>query len=542
VRAAAQVAQSAHQVLAVTLLAVFALGTLGLTVLARRHSRTATEFYTAGREFFPGQNGLALSGDYLSAASVLGIAGMISLVGYDGFLYSIGFLVAWVVVLLLIAEPLRNAGRFTTADALVLRLSERPVRAASSVATLTIVLFYLLAQMVGAGAVIALLLGTSGQGAKNWAIVVVGLLMIVYVTVGGMKGTTWVAMVKTAMLMVASVVLTAMVLARFAWNPSALLHAAAVGSGHGGAFLAPGLQFGDTLTSRLDLMSLGLALVLGTAGLPHVLMRIYTVPTARAARKSVIWATGITGAFYLMVLVLGFGAAALVGTATIRSSNAAGNTALPLLAHRLGGGFGSPGGRIMLAAVCAVAFATILAVVAALTLAASSSFAHDLYASVIRKGQATEREELRAARVSAVFIGAAAMLLSISAQKLNVAFLVALAFAVAASGNLPTLLYAIYWRRFTTRGAVWATYSGLAASVLLVVFSPVVSGTPQALLPGVDFHLVPLQNPGIVSIPVGFLAGWLGTMLTRPPEDGGHAEETAYARMEVRSLTGAGSY
>jgi cation/acetate symporter len=529
-----------HELLAVALLGVFAVGTLALTLYARQHSRTATEFYAAGREFFPGQNGLALSGDYLSAASVLGIAGMISLVGYDGFLYSIGFLVAWLVVLVLIAEPVRNAGRFTTADALVVRLSERPVRTASAVATLTIVVFYLLAQMVGAGAIIALLLGASGGAAKNLAIFVVGALMIVYVTVGGMKGTTWIAMVKTGMLMVCAGGLTVMVLSHFAWNPSALLHAAAQGSGHGDRFLAPGLKFGDSLVDRVDLMSLGLALALGTAGLPHVLMRIYTVPTARAARKSVIWATSVTGAFYLMVLVLGFGAAALVGSAAIAESNAAGNTALPLLAHRLGGGFGSPGGRFLLAAVCAVAFATILAVVAALTLAASSSFAHDVYAAVLRRGKCTEQEELRAARLSAIVIGAAAVLLSILAQKLNVAFLVALVFAVAASSNLPTILYALYWRRFTTRGAVSAIYAGLASSVLLVVFSPVVSGSAASLFPGVDFVLFPLENPGIVSIPVGFLAGWLGTVLSPPAGDDG--EEIAYARMEVRSLTGTGSY
>jgi cation/acetate symporter len=290
-------------------------------------------------------------------------------------------------------------------------------------------------------------------------------------------------------------------------------------------------------------MSLGLALVLGTAGLPHILSRFYTVPTARSARRSVVWAIGLIGSFYLMTIVLGFAAAAVVGSDSVRSSNQAGNTAVPLLALDLGGGAGTTGGTVLFAVVGAVAFATILAVVAGITLASSASVAHDLYATVRRRSgsrrrskESKEQEEVKVARVAAFGIGAVAIVLSLYAQGQNVAFLVGLAFAVAASANLPALLYTLFWRRFTTRGTLWAVYGGLGPAVLLVILSPVVSGSPDALFPGVDFHLFPLQNPGLVSIPLGFLAGWLGTVLSPEP-----ADEGKHAEAEVRSLTGAGA-
>jgi cation/acetate symporter len=333
------------------------------------------------------------------------------------------------------------------------------------------------------------------------------------------------------------VLLTVLVLVRFHGDVNAMLHTAAHTSGKGDAFLQPGLQYGTSLTSRVDFVSLALALVLGTAGLPHILVRFYTVPTARAARRSVIWAIGLIGAFYLMTIVLGFGAAAVLGSDEIRASNKAGNTALPLLARELGGGGDSLGGVVLLAVIAAVAFATILAVVAGLTLASSASAAHDVYAAVVRKGQASEKQEIAAARLSAIVIGGIAIALSLSAQKLNVAFLVALAFAVAASANLPTILFTLFWRRFNTRGTVWAIHGGLVSSLVLVVFSPVVSGGPNALVTGVDFHWFPLENPGIVSIPLGFLCGWLGTMCSREEPDG-----SKYAEMEVRALTGAGAH
>ncbi|GAA2742420.1 cation acetate symporter [Kitasatospora cinereorecta] len=528
---------SEHRTLTMSLFGVFVLATLGITIWAGRQTKDAADFYAGGRGFTGFQNGLAISGDYMSAASFLGIAGAIALYGYDGFLYSIGFLVAWLVALLLVAEPLRNSGRYTMADVLAFRMRQRPVRTAAGVSTIVVSIFYLLAQMVGAGSLVALLLGVSGDGAKRWTIVAVGALMVIYVAVGGMKGTTWVQIVKAVLLIAGTALMTVLVLAKYHFNPSALLGAAADASGKGSAFLEPGLKYGATGTTKLDFISLGIALVLGTAGLPHILVRFYTVPTAQAARKSVLWAIGIIGGFYLMTLALGFGAAALVGPRTIKASNAAGNTAAPLLAEQLGGGAGTTGGAVLLAVISAVAFATILAVVAGLTLASSASFAHDLWANVIRRGRASEKEEVTSAKLAAVAIGAIAILLSIFADKLNAAALVALAFAVAASANLPTLLYSLFWKRFTTAGAVASVYAGLVTSVTLVIFSPVVSGKPTSLFPHSDFQWFPLENPGLVSIPVGFLAGWIATLLSRRP-----ADPAKYADLEVRSLTGLGAH
>ncbi|MCX9191396.1 cation acetate symporter [Carbonactinospora thermoautotrophica] len=526
-----------HRALTISLFVAFVLVTLYITFWASRQTRTATDFYAAGRSFSGVQNGIAIAGDYMSAASFLGIAGLIALFGYDGFLYSIGFLVAWLVALLLVAELMRNSGRFTMADVLAFRMRQRPVRTAAGVSTIVVSIFYLLAQMVGAGSLVALLLGVKGAVAQNIVIVAVGALMIFYVTVGGMKGTTWVQIVKAVLLMAGTTLVTLLVLVKFDFNVSALLSTAAEQSGKGAAYLEPGLKYGATATSKLDFLSLALALVLGTAGLPHILIRFYTVPNAKAARKSVVWAIGIIGTFYLMTLALGFGAAALVGSKAIAASNKAGNTAAPLLAEAVGGGAGSTGGAVLLAVISAVAFATILAVVAGLTLASSSSFAHDLYANVIRKGQASEADEVRAARIAAFVIGAISIVLSIFAQKLNVAFLVALAFAVAASANLPTILYSLFWKRFNTTGAVWSIYGGLISSVVLVIFSPVVSGGKTPLISGADFHWFPLENPGIVSIPLGFLCGWLGTVLSKD-----RSSEEKYAELEVRALTGVGAH
>jgi cation/acetate symporter len=528
--------------------------TLGITVWASRQTRTATDFYAGGRSFSGFQNGMAIGGDYMSAASFLGIAGLIALYGYDGFLYSIGFLVAWLVALLLVAELLRNSGRYTMADVLAFRMRQKPVRTAAAVSTITVSIFYLLAQMVGAGALVALLLGIkpgttflgmNADTAKVATIIMVGALMIIYVTVGGMKGTTYVQIIKAVLLMGGTLVMTLLVLAHYKFNLSALLGDAATASGKGDKFLEPGLRYGvevasatQTFYNKVDLLSLGIALVLGTAGLPHILIRFYTVPTARAARRSVLWAIGIIGTFYLFTLALGFGAAALVGRAAITAQDKAGNTAAPQLAQALGVDFlgGDVGGATMLAIIAAVAFATILAVVAGLTLASSSSLAHDFYANVVRGGQATERQEVNVARIAAFAIGAISIALSIFAQSLNVAFLVALAFAVAASGNLPAILYSLFWKRFNTSGAVWAIYGGLLSAVLLVIFSPVVSGTPTSMFPNSDWHWFPLSNPGIISIPFGFLCGWIGTITSR------ENDEQKYAELEVRALTGTGAH
>jgi cation/acetate symporter len=548
---AASSVSGGQRTLTITLFVLFVLATLAITIWASRQTRSAADYYAGGRSFTGLQNGVAIGGDYMSAASFLGIAGIIALSGYDGFLYSIGFLVAWLVALLLVAELLRNSGKYTMADALAFRMKQRPVRVAAGVSTIVVSIFYLLAQMVGAGALVSLLLGVTSDAAKNITVVAVGLLMIFYVVVGGMKGTTWVQIVKAVMLMTGTTLVTILVMWKFNGNVSSLLGAAADKSGKGQAFLEPGLKYATEkqgLTGRLDLISLGIALVLGTAGLPHILTRFYTVPDAKTARKSVLWAIGIIGSFYLMTICLGFGAAALVGGKQIAAQNAAGNTAAPQLAKAIGDDFfGSTGGTILLAVIAAVAFATILAVVAGLTLASSSSFAHDIYASVIKKGETDEGAEVRVARLAAFAIGAVAIVLSIYAQSLNVAFLVALAFAVAASGNLPAILYSLFWKRFNTTGAVAAIYGGLISSVVLVVFSPVVSGK---VVPGVggaaatsgslfglgtDFHWFPLENPGLVSIPIGFLCGWLGTILSK------EYDAAKYAEMEVRSLTGAGA-
>ncbi|MEV4009162.1 cation acetate symporter [Nonomuraea angiospora] len=535
--------------LGMILFLTFVAATLGITFWASRQTKTAADYYAGGRSFTGVQNGLAIGGDYMSAASFLGIAGIIALSGYDGFLYSIGFLVAWLVALLLVAELMRNSGKFTMADVLAFRMSPRPVRTAAGVSTIVVSIFYLLAQMVGAGALVGLLLGITSPAGKAWTIVGVGALMIVYVVFGGMKGTTWVQIVKAVLLMSGAALVTVLVLGKFGFNLSALLGQAATTSGpkaNPGSFLIPGLKYGTEaqgLAGKIDLISLGLALVLGTAGLPHILIRFYTVPTAKDARKSVLWGIGIIGVFYLLTLVLGFGAAALVGKSAIVAGDAAGNTAAPMLAERIGQEiFGAVGGTILLALIGAVAFATILAVVAGLTLASSSSFSHDLYAHVFKRGQASERQEVVVARVSALVIGAIAIGLGILAQGQNVAFLVALAFAVAASANLPAILYSLFWKRFNTTGAVSAIYGGLISALVLVIFSPVVSAPPppagvkpSALIVGVDFHWFPLSNPGILSIPIGFLCGWLGTILSKEYNAG------KYAEMEVRSLTGVGA-
>ncbi|CAL9594885.1 Monocarboxylic acid transporter [Streptomyces sp. enrichment culture] len=525
-----------HQTLALLLFSAFIAVTLGITTWVSRNRRgSAEEFYAGERLFTPMENGFAIAGDYMSAASFLGVTGLIALYGYDGLLYVVGFLVAWLVVLFFVAELVRNCGRFTLADVVAARMRERPVRIAAGTSSVTVSVLYLVAQMVGAGSLVALLLGGTSGAARSWTVIGVGALMVVYVSLGGMRATTWIQIVKAVLLLGGTIALTALVLVRFHGDLNRLLLTAAERSGHGEAFLAPGLRFGGDWTARLDLISLGLALVLGTAGLPHILSRFYTVPTARAARRSVVWAVGLIGGFYLMTIVLGFGAAAIVGPQAVRGSNAAGNTAVPLLALDLGGGAGSTGGTVLFAIVAAVAFATILAVVAGITLASSASVAHDLYASLRRKG-GTPRSEVAVARLAAVGVGVVAIALGLLARDLNVAFLVGLAFAVAASSNLPVLVCSLFWRGFTTRGAVWAVYGGLVPAVLLVVLSPVVSGSPDSLFPGADFSYFPLQNPGLVSIPLGFLAGWLGTVTSAEVPD-----EARHAETEVRSLTGAGA-
>ncbi|MCG6568726.1 cation acetate symporter [Tessaracoccus sp. ZS01] len=497
--------------------------------------KRASDFYTGGAQFDGRQNGFAIAGDYLSAASFLGIVGAVALYGYDGLLYSVGFLVAWLVALLLVAEPLRNTGKYTMADVLSFRMRQKPVRTAAATSTLVISFFYLLAQMAGAGALVSLLLGISSGWGQNLVIGIVGALMVGYVLIGGMKGTTWVQMIKAVLLITGALIMTIWVLAFKGFNMSALI-GAAIDKTATDAAANPELPTFDLLapmeryTDPIGLISMGMALVLGASGLPHVLMRFYTVPTAKEARRSVTWAIGLIGAFYLFTMVLGYGAAWLVGPEAIRGMPGGANAAAPALAYHLGG-------AVLMAVIAGVAFATILAVVAGLAITASASFAHDIYNNVLKDGKADPAKEVRVARWTSVIIGAVAVLGGILAKEQNVAFLVSLAFAIAASANLPSILYSLYWKKFSTAGAVWSISGGLATAIVLIAFSPAVSGSPGSMFPTVDFSWFPWDSPAIFSVPAGFFLGWLGSVLK--PDHNQFADQAA--EMEVRSMTGAGA-
>ncbi|MBW7934711.1 MAG: cation/acetate symporter ActP [Gemmatimonadaceae bacterium] len=473
---------------------VFIAITLGITYWAARRTRTAEHFYAAGRTVSAGQNGFALAGDYMSAASFLGIAGLVSTSGFDGLIYSTGWLVGWPVVLFLIAEPLRNLGKYTFADVVATRLRATPVRIAAALGTLTTVLFYLIAQMVGAGSLIKLMFGLSYEN----AVIIVGAAMMAYVLFGGMLATTWVQIVKAVLLMAGAFLLATMVVAHFHGSPVALFAAAA--EKYGDSVLAPG----KLVTNPLDTISLGLALMFGTAGLPHILMRFYTVPDARAARTSVFYATGLIGGFYLLTFVLGFGAMVLVGPELITTFDKGGNMAAPLLAEFLGG---TP----FLGFIAAVAFATILAVVAGLTLSGASALSHDLWTSLVRKGEVRPAEEMKVARVATLIAGVLAVVLGIGFKGQNVAFMVSLAFAIAASGNFPALVLSIFWRRCTTWGAVASMVFGTFGTLALIALSPVV----QVDLLHHDSAWFPLKNPAILTIPGSFLIGIVVSLLTR---------------------------
>ncbi|MCS4490050.1 cation acetate symporter [Corynebacterium sp. ES2794-CONJ1] len=535
----AETVSTGNPVLNISVFIIFIVITMGVVLKAGRSTKEASDFYTGGGSFSGRQNGLAIAGDYLSAASFLGIVGAIALNGYDGFLYSVGFFVAWLVALLLVAEPLRNVGRFTMADVLSFRLRQKPVRVAAAFGTLFVSLFYLIAQMAGAGSLVSVLLDVHDFGKQAIVVAAVGVVMILYVLIGGMKGTTYVQMIKAVLLIIGVGSMSILVFISIKGGLSAVMDMAvethrvsdtlAQKGYEASQILEPGLKFGQTATSRLDFVSLGLSLVLGTAGLPHVLMRFYTVPTATEARRSVTWAIILIGAFYLMTLVLGYGAAALVGPDRILAAPGGANSAAPLLALALAGPF-------FMAIISAVAFATVLAVVAGLAITASASIAHDIYNGVLRNGEATEEEQVRVSRITVVIIGAVSIALGILAMGQNVAFLVSLAFAVAASANLPTILLSLYWKKFNTTGAVASMYTGLALAVLLIVFSPAVSGSANSMLgENVNFAYFPLNSPGIVSIPLAFLAGIIGTFMGKP-DNLDHLQ----AEMEVRSLTGVG--
>lgn len=491
---------------------VFIAATLAITWWAARRTKTTEEYFAAGRAISGRQNGFALAGDYMSAASFLGIAGMVSLSGFDGLIYSTGWLVGWPVVLFLIAEPLRNLGKYTFADVVSFRLGQTPVRIAAAIGTLAVVTFYLIAQMVGAGNLIRLMFGISYE----LAVVIVGLVMLAYVLFGGMIATTWVQIVKAVLLLGGAAVLTLLTLAQFDFNPVTLFARAA--ELYGKEVLAPGKQ----VANPWDAISLGLALMFGTAGLPHILMRFYTVPDAKAARQSVFWATGLIGAFYLMTFVLGFGAMVLVGREAITAVDKGGNMAAPLLAEALGG-------TGLLGFIAAVAFATILAVVAGLTLSGAAALSHDLWVSVHRKGSAPHAEQLMVARVATIVLGLVAIALGIVFKGQNVAFMVGLAFAVAASGNFPALVLSIFWRNFTTAGAAASIITGTVSSLALIAASP----TIMVDLAGADAAWFPLKNPALVTIPLGFLTGIAVSLLfpEKPAQD-------AFDAMQRRMITG----
>jgi cation/acetate symporter len=487
--------------------------TLGITYWAARRTRTTEQFYAAGRSIRAGQNGFALAGDYMSAASFLGIAGLVSTTGFDGLIYSTGWLVGWPVVLFLIAEPLRNLGKYTFADVVAFRLKQTPVRISAAIGTLATVTFYLIAQMVGAGGLIRLMFGISYSS----AIAIVGAVMIAYVLFGGMIATTWVQIVKAVLLLGGATLLALLVLAQFGMSPTALFAEAA--SMRGAGVLAPG----QLVSNPLDAISLGMALMFGTGGLPHILMRFYTVPDAKAARKSVFYATGLIGYFYLMTFVLGFGAMVLVGPDTIRSVDAGGNMAAPLLAEVLGG---TP----LLGFIAAVAFATILAVVAGLALSGAAALSHDLWVHVVRKGHSDAIEQLRVARGATVLLGVLAVVLGITFEGQNVAYMVSLAFAIAASANFPALMLSIYWRGFTTAGAVASMLTGTLSTLVLIYLSP----TIQVDLLGNDSAWFPLRNPAMLTIPLAFAVGIGVSLLARES-----AAAEAFAEVERRTHLGA---
>lgn len=480
---------------AIVFFVLFIVMALGISYWAARRTRTTEQFYAAGHSITGLQNGAALAGDYMSAASFLGIAGLVSLFGFDGLIYSVGWLVGWPIVLFLIAEPLRNLGKYTFADVVAFRLSQKPVRLAASVGTLSVVIFYLIAQMVGAGTLIKLMFGFD----YTVSVILVGAVMLALVLAGGMIATTWVQIIKASLLLGGAFILVILALAKFNFNPLDMFSTAADKEGE--AILGPGDK---VVTGAPDAISLGLALMFGTAGLPHILMRFYTVPTAAAARTSVAWATLFIGFFYLMTFVIGFGAMTLVGQATITEVDPAGNMAAPLLAQELGG-------EAFLGFIAAVAFATILAVVAGLTLAGAAALSHDVWTNVVRGGESPEKEQLRVARISVVVMGVIAVILGIVLEGQNVAFLVGLLFAVAASSNFPALLMAIYWRRFTTWGAVSTILTGVISALVLIYLSP----TIQVDVLGNADAPFSLKNPALVSMPLAFIVGIGVSLLTR---------------------------
>ncbi len=530
---------------AISMFAIFVAATLWITKQAAAKTRSAADFYTAGGGITGFQNGLAIAGDYMSAASFLGISAAVMANGYDGLIYSIGFLVGWPIITFLMAEKLRNLGKFTFADVAAYRFKQTPIRAFAASGTLVVVAFYLIAQMVGAGQLIKLLFGLD----YGYAVVIVGVLMMVYVLFGGMTATTWVQIIKACLLLAGASFMAFMVLWQFGFSPEAMFAKAveiktqaaaaaattpeevAGAAQKGLSIMGPGTFVKDPISA----ISFGMALMFGTAGLPHILMRFFTVPNAKEARKSVFWATTWIGYFYILTFIIGFGAIVLVSANPAFKDAAGGllggnNMAAVHLAKAVGG-------NVFLGFISAVAFATILAVVAGLTLSGASAVSHDLYAMVFKKGTADSKSELKVSRITTLALGVIAVLLGITFEKQNIAFMVSLAFAIAASANFPVLILSLLWKDCTTRGAVIGGFLGLVSSVVLTVLSPSVweatLGNPEGSA------LFPYTSPALFSMTIAFVGIWLFSILDRSPQ--ATKEREAYKAQQVRAETGLGA-
>ncbi|WP_342472468.1 cation acetate symporter [Metasolibacillus sp. FSL H7-0170] len=501
----------------------FFLGIVGLTLIityiAAKRTSSASDFYTAGGGLTGWQNGFAIAGDYLSAAAFLGVSGAIALTGFDGFFFSVGYVVANLVLLYVIAEPMRNLGRYTLADMLTARFNEKRVRGVAATGTIIIVIFYMIAQLVGAGALIKLLFGI-----EYWiAVLIVGVMMTTYVLFGGMTATSWVQIIKAGLLLFGTALLAILVFYKFDFNLVKMFDT--IAQDHGKEYLVPGIKY----TSTIDSVSMMMALVLGTSGLPHILMRFFTVKDARTARTSISFATWITAIFFSLTIFLGFGAMHFVGFDAIKAASAAGNTAAPLLAEFLGG-------NILLSFISAVAFATILAVVSGLVLTGASAISHDIYGEIIKDGKLTEKQQVIAARLGSISIAIVSIILALFAQSLNVSFLVSFAFCIGASANLPVILYTIYWKKFNSTGAVASIVTGLVSCLILGALGPNVwSEAGTAIFVGKP--LVNLAVPAIITIPLGFLAGYLGTILSTTKQKQKESE-IIFKEIRVKANTG----
>lgn len=492
------------------------IGTLLITYWAAKQTTSTNEYYAAGGQLTGFQNGLAIAGDYMSAASFLGITGTIALYGFDGFFYSIGFLVSYLVLLLLIAEPIRNLGKFTMGDVIAARFSTKTMRSLTSITTMFISILYMVAQLIAAGSLIKLLIGVDYQ----LSVLVAGSLMTLYVVFGGMMATSWIQIVKTVLLMAGAFMICLIVLSRFDFNFFSLLEAVREATPLQETFLYPGNRFVDPL----DTLSLNLALILGTAGLPHILIRFLTVKNALVVRKSVVSATLVMGLFYIMTIFLGFGAVIFVGWDQLLAIDESGNMAAPLLAYFLGGEF-------LMAFLSAIAFATILAVVSGVVISASSAFAHDFYRHVLHDGDASDKAQMRIAKFAAIGVGLISILISLGTQNLNVAVLVSLIFSIAASVHFPLIFLSIYWRRFTLTGAILGMIAGFFSSTILVILGPSMMDPVSGII--VREAIFPLQNPGIVSIPLSFLFAYVGSILTSSSLD-----EDRFEKVFVQAQTG----